>query len=416
MIRAHRVWLAYSGVESLGMLVGWTIAPVYFVRVVHMSPLQLVLTGTAMEVTCLLLQVPTGALADLYSRRAFVIAAQAVTGAAFVLAGLASSFWPILLASALMGVGWAFKGGAIDAWLADEVGPERLGREFQQGAQVARLFELLGMGIAAGLALIELRLPVVLGGVALIVLAIGLAFWMPETSFRPAGTDELSALRSAVRTGRGAGRLMRGRPVLLLMVGITFFAGAWDEGFYRLWEAHFLRDIGVPRLAGLDSVVWFGVLNAGSLLLALAVASLLRSRLESLGRRGMASSLLGLHVAIMAGALVFALAGSFALGVAAFWAVTATNSLAVPVFRTWLNANVQESRVRATVLSITGVGHSLGEASGGPVVGVLGNAFGIPVALSAGSFLLSPALFLYSRAVRHHGREPELAQLAAGEA
>ena len=72
---AHRVWLWYSGAESLGMAVGWTVAPVYFVREVHMSPLQLVLTGTCLEVAYFLCEVPTGALADLYSRRASVIVA-----------------------------------------------------------------------------------------------------------------------------------------------------------------------------------------------------------------------------------------------------------------------------------------------------------------------------------------------------
>jgi DHA3 family tetracycline resistance protein-like MFS transporter len=390
------------------MIVGWTMAPVYFVRVVHMSPLQLVLTGTAMELAALLLQMPTGAFADLYSRRASVIAAQAVMGAAFVVAGLASSFAPIMVASALMGAGWALKDGAIDAWLADEVGPGRLGEEFQRGAQVARLLALVGMGSAAGLALVDLRLPIVVGGAVLIVLAIGLALFMPESGFTPARAEDLSTLRSVVRTACSGSRLVRARPVLLMMVGITFFAGAWDEGFYRLWEAHFLRNIGVPGLAGLDQVIWFGMLNAGSLLLAIAVAQPLAGRLERLDRRGMAVSLLGLHGGVLAGALVFALAGSFALGVAAFWAVTATNSLAVPVFRTWLNANVEDSRTRATVLSITAVGHSTGEAGGGPVVGALGNAFGIPAALAAGSFLLSPALFLYSRAIREQAREPEL--------
>jgi MFS transporter, DHA3 family, tetracycline resistance protein len=394
------------------MAVGWTLAPVYFVRAVHMTPLQLVLTGTAMEVTFFLLEVPTGALADLYSRRACVIAAEAVMGAAFIVTGLVSSFGPILVASALMGVAWALKGGAIDAWLADEVGPERLGREFQRGAQAARLLALLGMGAAAGLALISLQLPIVIGGMVMVVLSLFLVVSMPETGFRPASRDELSGARSLGRTTGEGARLVRARPILLLIVAITFFAGAWDEGFYRLWEAHFLLNVGVPSLAGLDSVVWFGILNAGSLLLAIAVAHPLAGRLERLGRRGMAISLLGLHVGVMAGALTFALAGSFALGVAAFWAVTATNSLAVPVFRTWLNANIENSRIRATVVSITGVGHSVGEAGGGPVVGALGNVFGIPAALAAGSFLLSPALFLYGRAIRHHGREPELERVA----
>jgi DHA3 family tetracycline resistance protein-like MFS transporter len=409
---AHRIWLAYSGAESLGMAVGWTIAPVYFVREVHMTPLQLVLTGTAMEVAYFVFEVPTGALADQYSRRASVIVAQAVMGVSFVVTGLVPSVGAILAAAALMGVGWTFKSGAIDAWLADEVGPERLGREFQQGAQVARLLALVGMGVAAGLALVALQVPVVVGGAVMLLLAIFLAVTMPETGFRPAPRHELSAVRSLVRTTREGSRLVRGRPVLLLILGITFFSGMWDEGFDRLWEAHLLLNVGVPPFAGLDSVVWFGVLNAGALLLALVVAHPLAGRLERLSRRGMAASLLGLDSALLAGALAFALAGSFAVGVAAYLTVRMMLSLGNPVFRTWLNANIADSRIRATVLSVTNVGHSVGEAGGGPAIGVLGNAFGISAALALGSLLLSPALFLYGRAIRHHGREPELEDAA----
>ena len=126
----------------------------------------------------------------------------------------------------------------------------------------------------------------------------------------------------------------------------------------------------------------------------------------------MAVSLLGLDSALLAGALAFALGGSFAVGVAAYLTVRMMLSLGSPVFRTWLNANIADSRIRATVLSVTNVGHSVGEAGGGPAIGVLGNAFGISAALALGSLLLSPALVLYGRAIRHHGREPELEDAA----
>jgi len=49
------------------------------------------------------------------------------------------------------------------------------------------------------------------------------------------------------------------------------------------------------------------------------------------------------------------------------------------------------------------------------VLGVVGNVFGIRAALSAGALLIAPALGLYGRAIAHHGREPELAELPATE-
>ena len=43
--------------------------------------------------------------------------------------------------------------------------------------------------------------------------------------------------------------------------------------------------------------------------------------------------------------LVFAFATSFAVALAAFWAARVVRSLAAPVDSTWLNANVEDSRV-----------------------------------------------------------------------
>ena len=81
------------------------------------------------------------------------------------------------------------------------------------------------------------------------------------------------------RPGRAA-RSSGATRCLLLIVGIAFVLGASDEGFDRLWEAHFLVEVGVPGFGGLDQVVWFGVLAAGATLLAILVAQPLSRRLR----------------------------------------------------------------------------------------------------------------------------------------
>jgi MFS transporter, DHA3 family, tetracycline resistance protein len=403
----HRTWLLYSGGGALAFAIGWTVAPIYFVREVGMNPLELVLAGTALEIAYFVFEVPTGIVADTYSRRASVVVAQVLMGVGFLLTGAFADVAVILAAAALIGAGWTFKSGAEDAWLADEVGLERMARSYQRGAQVERALSLVGIGVAVALALVDVRLPVVAGGVLLVLLGLVLAVAMPETRFRRAAPGELTGVRSMTRTAREGGRLIRTRPVLLLIVGIAFFGGMWSEGFDRLWVAHFLLDVGVPGLGSLDSVLWFGVLNAGALLLALALAQPLVRRFEHSGQAAMAGALLGLDAALLGGTLAFALAGSFAVAVAAFWAVQVGRSLARPVYSTWLNANIDDSRVRATVISITNLGDSAGQWGGGPALGAIGSAFSIRVALAAGAAALSPALWLYTRALRR-GDESEL--------
>ena len=84
-----------------------------------------------------------------------------------------------------------------------------------------------------------------------------------------------------------------------------------------------------------------------------------------------------------------------------------------PLWDIWVNQQITDSSVRATVNSITGQADAVGQAAGGPVLGVVGNAFGTGAALGLGALFLTPALALYGRAIRHGGREPELDDVPA---
>jgi outer membrane lipoprotein SlyB len=87
--------------------------------------------------------------------------------------------------------------------------------------------------------------------------------------------------------------------------------------------------------------------------------------------------------------------------------------MAGPLFDTWLNAQITDSSVRATVISLTGQSNAVGQSAGGPVLGLIGNVWGIGAALAAGAAAIAPALGLFARAIVHQGREPELEQLPA---
>jgi DHA3 family tetracycline resistance protein-like MFS transporter len=88
-------------------------------------------------------------------------------------------------------------------------------------------------------------------------------------------------------------------------------------------------------------------------------------------------------------------------------------NLAGPLYTIWLNEQITDSSVRATVLSISGQADAVGQAGGGPVLGLIGNVWGIRTALAVGALAIAPALGLYARAIRRGGREPELEELPA---
>ena len=161
----------------------------------------------------------------LVQQAASVIVAHVIMGISFVATGLVTSVPLILGAAALMGFGWTFKSGAIDAWLADEVGAERLGREYQRGAQVARVLGLLGIAAAVGLALVDLRLPIVVGGLVLLALGALLAFVMPESA-SSRGLAELSAASRAIPPSPAARSSWRVVPLLVLGISSSAVCGA----------------------------------------------------------------------------------------------------------------------------------------------------------------------------------------------
>jgi MFS transporter, DHA3 family, tetracycline resistance protein len=409
------VYLAVEAFGSAAFMVTFTITNVYYVTEVGMSPLQLVLCGTAMELAIFVFEIPTGVVADTVSRRLSVIVSFAVLGIAGILFGALSSAPLIIAAYALWGFGYTFQSGAYEAWIADEVGMDRLTRVLLRGSQAANLGALVGIGVGTLVALVDLRAAIVCGGVAVLLMAAFLAVAMPETGFRPhRSEDGAVGPRALVATAHAGGRLVRGHRLLLLMLAIAFFWGLWTESIDRLWQAQFLTGVGFP-VGGLPAVAWIGILTGGAMLVAIGVAQLAVPRLEHATRERLARVLFGANGAILVVALLFALAGAPWLAVCAYGAIAACRALIVPLQSAWVNRTIEDSTVRATVLSIVSQADAIGQVGGGPAIGAVGSSVGLRPALTLGATALAPALALYGRAVRHHGAEPELEDLSPAD-
>ena len=412
-----RVWYLMRAGSAFGDTIVWVLAPVYFVQTVGMSPLQLVLVGTFMELTVFLFEVPTGIVADVYSRRLSIVIGLFVMGAAIVFVGSVPEAWAVIAGWSVWGFGYTFTSGAADAWLADEIGVDKVRPVYLRSAQVSRVVSLIGIGISVALGLVEVWLPIVVGGCVIAATGVVVMFLMPETGFAPAPREEMEgAVRTMARTGRTGARLVRQTPLLLLILGISASWGAWSEGYDRLSEAHIIRDVGLPSFFGLSFIVWFGLIYAASLLLSIFVARPANRRLEHAKPATVTKTLLVLNAALIGTVVVFGLAGLFWLAVLAMLLTNVARSLVMPLFTSWLNQSISRSNVRATVMSITNQADAVGQWTGGPAIGGIGNAFGIRAALVTGAFLLSPALALYARALRHGGHEPELEGIAEAPA
>ena len=407
----------YYGLEFLLSMPTWVVVSLYLVRELDLSPLELVLMGTAMEAAVFLFEVPTGVVADTYGRKLSLIVGFLGTGAAWLLVGVASTPWVIVALWAVLGISYTFTSGAYQAWITDEVGVERVPQVFLRGARFSYVGALLGLVLSVLIGTQSLQAAVVAGGAVSIACAVGCIFLMPETGFRKRPREEREGAFGELRTtALAGGRFVRAQPVLLMLLGIAFFIGTASEAFDRLKEAHFLREIGLPSVGELDPVVWFGAFAAVSMLFGFFAVGLLLRRFERSGTEGIARLLFAFTAMLAAAQLAFALTGAALVAVVSLLVSLLARQLIFPLWDTWVNQQITDSSVRATVNSISGQADAIGQAAGGPVLGLVGNRWGTGPALGLGALLLTPALALYARAIRHRGREPELEDLPAGAA
>jgi DHA3 family tetracycline resistance protein-like MFS transporter len=395
------IYIALKGASSLFAALVYTVELVYLAQTVHLNPFQLVLAGTVQQAVSFLFQAPTGALADVYSRRGAVIAGFALVGAGFLLEGLIPALASALAAQALYGLGVTLVDGADAAWIADELGAELAGPIYLRATQIGWLATLPGIALSAALGSVRLSLPIVTGGALYLALAVVLALVMPETRFTPAAHELRSPWRQMGHTVRSGLLLIRLRPVLLSVLGAAALVGVFGAGFGQLWQYHLLHTFTFPRLGVFAPVVWFGIIEAVIALTSVLGIEIARRRVATTSHRAIAVALLAVDGLMLAGALCFALAGWFAVALAGLWLVTTAAGPRIPLENAWMNQSLDAS-VRATVFSLRGQVQSLAAIAGGPLLGALATTVGTRPTLVAAAVVLAPALLLYARALRWH--------------
>ena len=403
---AYPVYLMIEGVFGFAFLTFATLSTLYRIETVGLNPFQLVLVGTALELAAFSFEVPTGILADLYSRRLSVIIGFFLFGIGFMFEGLLPYFVTVMIAQVIWGAGSTFISGALEAWVADELGEEGIGRVYLRGSQFHQIGRMLGIPLAVALGSISLAVPLVAGGVILVVLGVLLVFVMPETGYTPAPRGERTTFGSMTDTFREGVGTIRGRPVLITIVVIAVLWGAASEGYDRLSQNHLVDNFSFPSLpAGPldDVVVWFGLISAVGMAISIAAAELVRRKIDTDSHQAVARTLLFATTMVIVSLVGFALAGSFGLALGFMWLIGIFRDLHSPLTVAWLNQNIA-SRVRATVISMSSQADAFGQMFLGPVLGLIATLVSLRVNFMVSAAIIMPALYLYVRSLRSDTR------------
>ncbi len=399
---AYKVYFFIETASSLFFNLAFIAMSLYEIRVAGLSPLQLVLVGTTLELSVLLFEVPTGVVADVYSRRLSILIGFGLIGMGFLLEGLLPYFPTILLAQVLWGLGYTFTSGAIQAWLSDEIGEERANRAFLRANKFSQAGSLVGMLAAILIGSRQVALPILVSGGLFILLAGLLALFMPETGFHPASAEKrkFHGMFQILRLGL---QTVRQRPRLVTILGMGLFYGLYSEGFDRLWVKHLLGRFTVPVLFGQTDIAFFGLLDAASVLLSIAATALVEKRLDVSNPRLIGRLMFTITIGISASLVLFAWSPLLGLALALYLVISALRNLVDPLITAWVNQHL-DSNVRATVLSMTGQVDAVGQIAGGPLIGLVANLVSVPAAIAISCVLLTPALPLIRVADRNESK------------
>lgn len=295
------------------------------------------------SITAVVLEVPSGALADAVSRRLLLWVGPLFNAVGFGLWVLVPSYWAFALGFVLWGIGGALCSGSFEALAYDEL--DRLGAADRYARVTGRV---RAARLVATMAAIGLAGPVFarggystvgVGSVLACLLAAVVATRLPEHRTRPehGGDGWWKTLRTGLAEARGNPSV---RGALLLIPAVAAVWGALDE-----YTPLLVRDTGVA-----ETTVPYLILLIWTLV---TVASLLTGPAERLGTTGLAWLLAGSALALAVGAWAGTPAGIALVGLA-----FGGFQLAEVLADVRLQHRIDESR-RATLTSVASLGTEL---------------------------------------------------------
>ena len=375
----------------------FVVTSLYEATIAGLTPVQLILVGTALEISAFVFEVPTGIVADVYSRRLSIIIGYVLMGIGFLVEGLFPAFIPILLAQIIWGLGYTFTSGATQAWITDEIGEEDANKLFLRGMRVGLYASLIGMTLAALVGVNNVAMPILVGAGGVLSIGVILIFIMPEKNFHPTPREDRNTWQHMWHTFKQGAEAVRSKPRLMSIVGVGLFYGIYSEGFDRLWVKHLLDQFSLPILFGNNQVAFFAVLRAAGALLTIFAVHVVEKRVDSTNPIAIGRAMFVVTALISVAMLGFALSPLLFLSLALYLVLDALRDVRIPLQTAWVNQKL-DSKVRATVHSMFGQVDAIGQMLGGPIVAVIAAASSAVASLAASGLLLTPALFFVSSA------------------
>lgn len=391
--RIQRVYLTLQLGNTLASSFIWGINTLFLLDA-GLSNLEAFAANAFFTAGMVVFEVPTGVVADVWGRRvSYLLGTITLAGSTFLywlLWVTKAPFWPWAIVSMLLGLGFTFFSGAVEAWLVDAlkfVGYEG-GLETVMGrGQMVSGAAMLGGSVLGGVIAqaTSLGVPFLMRVGVLVAMFFVAQRMMQDLGFTPEPSAQpLRDMRKLFHESVDYG--LRNPPVRWVMLAAPFASGVGFYTFYAL-QPYLLELWGNPKaysIAGLAAAIVAG-------------AQILGGYLAPWFRRMFRKRTSALILATLTSAAVLAALGltnSFwvALVLLTVWAMVFAAEL--PIRQAYVNDMIP-SRQRATVLSFDSLMGSSGGVVIQPVLGKVADAYSYSTSLVVGAFVqLAAAPFL----------------------
>ena len=333
-----------------------------------------------------LFEVPTGIVADTVGRRASYLLGTVTLTASTLLYVLLwqveAPFWQWAVVSILLGLGFTFFSGAVEAWLVDALAATGFDGDLESvfgKGQIVSGAAMLSGSVAGGVIaqVTSLGVPFVLRAVVLAVMFVVAYRLMHDVGFAPEkGGRPLAEMRKVASSSIDYG--WRVPAVKWLMLEALFTGGVGIYAFYAL-QPYLLELYGDPTaytVAGLTAAIVAGAQILGGIA-APRIRRLFHRRTSAL----IAAELLGVASLALIG---FVEDFYVVIGLIVVWGLLFAASM--PIRQTYINGMIP-SQQRATILSFDSLMGSTGGVWAQPLLGRAADVYGY-----ASSYLISAGI------------------------
>ena len=364
-VSSRRVLATYftiAGLYTLAAALIWGVNTLFLLDA-GLDIFEVFLANTAFTAGSVLFEIPTGVLADSRGRRvSFLLSAGilvATTLAYVAVAHFGGGLLAFSAVSVVMGLGFTFYSGAVEAWLVDALNATNhegsLDSVFARGSMVTGVAMLIGTISGGVIGHVDLSLPYIVRAVMLVAVLVVAFFFMHDLGFTPRTLrlGELPrAMKHIARASIAYGWQQRSIRLLMLYTFVPMGFLTW--GFYA-WQPYFLELLD-------RNAVWVAGVIAALVSLSTVAGNALVDRISQFCGRRTTMLLWAAGIQTLA-AIGIGLTDSFWLAVVFLLIVTGTMGVAGPVKQAFMHQLISAEH-RASVVSFDAM-----IGSGGGILG-----------------------------------------------